>query len=154
MPGVYSGIMRRKFWPWTMKTVFIVNAVLVGVQVIPAFLCIGLFTIDAIHPQNPPGTDSYMGMALLVGIVLLCLAAVLAGVTALLFIRKPFSRIMYTILIGCGIAASVTMRAMSILTFPAVILTATVVLTWLPASRPYFSNLPSITYFKNPASLR
>ena len=149
----YPGNMRRKPWPWTMKTVFIVNCVLVGLQLIPALLGIGLYVEDAIDPKNPPTTDSYTGLFLVLGLGLLCLAIVLAGVTALLFTRSPLSRIVYSIFVGIGIVASVTTGWFALIP-PAVILTATIVLTWLPVSRPYFSDVPGVTYYKNPASLR
>jgi len=128
-----------------MITVFITSGVLVLVQAVAAVILVGMYVKQTAQPTD---TDSLMALALLGGMVLLCVAVVLAGVTALLLTRSPLARIVHTIVIGMGVALSITIQTLYI-AIPDVLLLAILVLLWLPASKPFFYDTPGVTYYRN-----
>ena len=137
--------MKRKLWPWTMKTVVIVDFALVALQVVLAVVLIGMY-IAQLH--RPADADSFISLALFVGIILLCMAVILGGIAALLLTRSPLARIVYTIVLIVGVTSSFTIGRWYA-AGPNVLLLGTIVLLWLPRSAPFFSDVPGVTYYQN-----
>ena len=137
--------MKRKPWPWTMKTVVIVDFALVALQVVLAVVLIGMY-IAQIH--RPADTDSFISFALFGGLMLVCMAVILGVITALLLTRSPLARIVYTIMLIIGVTASFTIGQWYA-AGPNLLLIGTIVLIWLPQSGSFFSDLPGVTYYKN-----
>jgi len=128
-----------------MKTVFVLNGVLVALQVALAVVLAVLYTTESAQPEN---TDSFIVLALLGAIVLLCLAVVLSGVMALLLTRSPLARIVYTVVVGLGAALSFTLQTLYV-AIPDALLVIALVLIWLPDSKSFFFDTPGVTYYRN-----
>lgn len=130
-----------------MRTVFIVSWILVGLQTMLAIVLIGMYIAASVHPTTD---DADWGgpVALFVGLIVLCVAIIFAAMTAMLLTRSPVARIVYTIVIGLVVVVSFLVGR-SFFLLPNVLFIAAVVLTWLPASKPFFSDLPGVTYYPN-----
>ena len=134
---------RRKPWPGTMLATFIVNGVLVALLLAVA---IDLMVEYITRTNDPNDTDAFISFSLYGAILLFILAIVLAGMTAVLLSRSPLGRIVYTIVILIGVTSSFTVVGWYA-AGPDIALIATVVLIWLPRSKPFFTDLPGVSYY-------
>lgn len=140
----YHVVMTPKPWPGTMIAALILSGVVTVAQVGCGIWFIILYVLSDTASRQE--TDSLMPLALFGGIMLICLAVVLGLVTSVLFIRSPLARIIYTAMVILGAVLSFILLGLYALA-PNLVLLTTTALLWLPASKPFFSNLPGVSYY-------
>ncbi|MDR0782494.1 MAG: hypothetical protein LBE83_01875 [Propionibacteriaceae bacterium] len=128
----------RTPWPTVMKALFIGSWMLVGGALVAGVGSIMMYA--SVIVATPPNLDT-MAPLLLVLVVPLFVFAAIAGIaTGLLLTRKPWSRIVYTVLFALlGLANLAGVFLSPTLALPCLIMVAAIIVIWLPASRSFFT---------------
>ena len=119
----------------TLLGIALASAVIVGTLGMIGFL------VDA--STGPRQTDSYGGLFELMGIFLLGFAIIIATPTCLLLTRRPWSRVVFSVVAGLVAVPLVYYVGWPVI-YLYMPLLVTIVLVWVPTSKPFFSRTHNV----------